>query len=621
MRTLSVNDPYIPGCSQREPRGFQKPSLTEELKAAYQAKFCEAGRLETHTGLRDSQGARVVKYRDLPETKVNGCPYAIDRDERGELQCHFPVGMPNAHELIIGATGSGKTTSLVEPRLRVLSTKKNRASLFLTDPKGELLRRHGDHLRRQGYRVQLLNFKDVSHSDTWNPLLEVYDAWMRHAQVTNSFARMSGWDRLVDYELASDPESYSEVFWVCDGRAFSTRDAAVRWRDDQVAYALANTADLIRQLSYAFIPDSMVASHDPSWMLGARDILSGMIYLILEDALDHRSGMGREQMNLMTLQAYSDLVRGEALGSGGVTPLLQTNKLSHKSLRNTSIQMLRNYLENAPSTSRSYAGIYRNAMQEWFHAKVFTITNSSTIDLGDGDEPVAIFLITRDSERSDFVIASLFIDWVYRKLLERADSSGGRLSNEFIFLLDEFPNIPPIRDFTSKITAARSRNIAFQMVLQSYAQLSDVYGTNAAQVIIDNCDCTFLGSKNHETKARFAKECGRQTVPSLEAVLDPTVHRMVEVPVITVDRLERLEPGQMYMRRMGMPLLLTQCEPCYRCPELTPERTTSPKELGIEAPPYNDPRYRYEYLENDMKMGEFYRSRLVAQQLAGELVP
>lgn len=177
----------------------------------------------------------------------------------------------------------------------------------------------------------------------------------------------------------------------------------------------------------------------------------------------------------------------------------------------------------------------------------------------------------------------------------------------FFFILDEFVNIPKIKDFTCKITAARSRKISFHMILQSYAQLDEVYGPNAARTIADNCDVVFLGSKNFETKARFAKECGKQMVPHLDSVLNPVVDRMVEIPMITVSRLEELRQGQMYLRRAGMPLLLTRYEPCYRCSELTSERAATPEEMGIKAPSYNSDRFRYGYLESDQTMAEYSR--------------
>lgn len=606
MKSLCATYQYSPRVPRRERHGYAGQSLAEELKSVYRATYSESGRLDSYTGLQGGKGVKIVKYKDLPAVEVGGYPYAVDRDEQGELQCYFSVGVPNAHELIIGATGSGKTTALVEPRIRALSTKKNKASMFISDPKGEIFQRHAGHLESQGYRVYVLNFKDPAFSNTWNPLHEVFDVWMR--QTEKSFMRVRGWEHLAEYELRDDPGVFSETFWVCDGKAFASEKAARRWCEDQTAPILAEAADLIHQLVQAFIPDSMIGKADPTWMLGARDILTGLIYLMLEDAQDEpRTGFVKNHMNLVTLQKYFERIRSTVMTANGNIPLLQSKKLLHHNDRDISINILRTYFESAPTTSRCYAGSFRNALIEWFNPKIFTICSQNSIDLDMKNGPVAIFLATRDSESSDFAIAGMFIDWVYRKLLEQADRNGGKLEREFYFILDEFSNIPKIRDFPNKITASRSRGISFSMILQSYTQLDDVYGPNTAQTIADNCDVAFLGSKNFRTLERFSKECGKRMVPSLDAVLNPTVDRMVEVPVMTVSRLEELKQGQMYLKRAGLPLIQSWYEPCYRCPELTSERTMAPEEMGIVSPAYSSDKFRYGYLESDLTMAEYSR--------------
>lgn len=613
MKLLSAACSYIPPAPRTARRGLGKKSIAEELKAAYAAAYYESGRLETLTSIRSSPAVKTIKFKDLEKNEIDGYPCAIDRDEQGGLQCHFPVGVSNAHELIIGSTGSGKTTSLVEPRIRALSTKKNKASLFVSDPKGELFLRHADYLRSQNYRVYVLNFKDVLYSDSWNPLEEVYHVWMRQAELKKSLRMAEGEVCLDEHERQADETGRADAFWVCGGKTFPSEEAAKRWYNDQLGLIHAETADLIHQLVHAFIPDIHIASHDPSWGLGARDILAGLIYLMLEDALDERTGFTLAHMNLINLQNYYECIRSGVMRTENV-PLLQFNKLKHKSNQDISIQLLRNYLNNAPSTSRSYAGVFRNAMQEWFSPKIFTITSHNSLDISEDGGPLAIFLITRDSEQSDFVIAGMVIDWIYRKLLEQADGNGGRLKNEFYFLLDEFSNIPKINDFTNKITSARSRNISFHMILQSYAQLNAVYEAGA-QVITDNSDCVFLGSKDFRTKERFSKECGRRTVPCLDSVLNSAVDRMAEIPIVTISRLEELQQGQMYLRRTGMPLLFTRYEPSFLCPEFAPDHALTPKEMGIRSVPYNSEEFLYPYLATNQTLAEYCRTRNLPGQV------
>ena len=225
--------------------------------------------------------------------------------------------------------------------------------MFISDPKGEIFQRHADHLERQGYRFYLLNFKDPAYSNAWNPLWEIFDVWMQQAELKKSFTQVRGWEHLAKYELMDDPGVFSETFWVCGGKkAFASEKTARRWCEDQTAPILAETADLIHQLVHAFIPDNMLGSHDPSWMYGARDILTGLIYLMLEDAQDEsRTGFVKNHMNLMNLQEYFERIRSTVVTPNGNIALLQSKKLAHKSDRDISIKILRSYLENAVNTT------------------------------------------------------------------------------------------------------------------------------------------------------------------------------------------------------------------------------------------------------------------------------
>lgn len=571
MKTLTKEYRHIVSNTQRrETARLCKSSLSEELRDTYTKKYCEGGNLREYTDIAGSEDVRIVKYKDLPDVEIAGYPYAVDWDENGDLRCHFSLASPAVHELVVGTTGCGKTTCCVEPRLRILSSKKNRSNLFITDVKGELFEHNAEHLRKRGYQIYLLNFKDVLHSDCWNPLAEIYDSWMRQKAAVETLT----------------------------GRRL----------EDAMAEIQSETADLVYQIVHTLIPDTMLSKTDPSWFMGAQEILSSIIYAMLEDALDPRAGFTRDNMNLQTVQEYFDAIRTAVMNPNGTnTPLLKTKKLAHKKAGDISIKQMRSYLETAPTTSRCYCGCLRNAMQGWFNSKIFTVTNGQTVEIiPDGEKPFAVFLTVRDYEKSDYAIASLFIDFVYRKLLTYADRHHGKMTRETFLLLDEFTNSSPIRDFENKIATSRSRNIFFHMFIQSYAQLSDVYGPAAAQTIMDNCNShVFLGSQNYETRARFAKECGKQAIPSLESVLSPAANRIVEVPLLTIEKLESLTLGQMYTKRAGMPVLLAECVPSYQCGEFAGERMMSPEEMGIESLPYNSEKYRYAYLETNLSMEEF----------------
>lgn len=59
----------------------------------------------------------------------------------------------NNNVLVVGATGTGKTTGIVEPNVRQAS-----GSYIVVDPKGKLHEKHKKYLEEKGYAVRKLNF-------------------------------------------------------------------------------------------------------------------------------------------------------------------------------------------------------------------------------------------------------------------------------------------------------------------------------------------------------------------------------------------------------------------------------------------------------------------------------
>lgn len=71
------------------------------------------------------------------------------------------------HSLVIGATGSGKTSRIIDQQVNLLG--KAGESMVVTDPKGEIFAKHGEMLKEKGYDVIVVNFRDPQNGSCWNP--------------------------------------------------------------------------------------------------------------------------------------------------------------------------------------------------------------------------------------------------------------------------------------------------------------------------------------------------------------------------------------------------------------------------------------------------------------------
>ena len=82
------------------------------------------------------------------------------------------ITMQNNNDLIIGCSGSGKTTGYVIPNL--LNANH---SMVLTDTKGDLYSRYADALRARGFEVRCINIVNPEKSYGYNPIdyIQRYD--------------------------------------------------------------------------------------------------------------------------------------------------------------------------------------------------------------------------------------------------------------------------------------------------------------------------------------------------------------------------------------------------------------------------------------------------------------
>lgn len=154
---------------------------------------------------------------------------------------------------------------------------------------------------------------------------------------------------------------------------------------------------------------------------------------------------------------------------------------------------------------------------------VQNLTAQSDIDLTEPKyKKTAYFCIVSDSESTFDFVAGLFFSFLFIKLTKYADFYKDIIpikdQQEVYFILDEFPNIGAIPDFTKKISTLRSRGIICFVIFQNIAQLQNRYPNNGWLEILGNCDSQlFLGASDDMTAKQVSEHMGVTTVETHSA--------------------------------------------------------------------------------------------------------
>jgi len=127
-----------------------------------------------------------------------------------------------------------------------------------------------------------------------------------------------------------------------------------------------------------------------------------------------------------------------------------------------------------------------------------------------GDEKSILYLITPDEKTTYSMLISNFVHQAYSILISHATALPERkLARRVNFILDEFAQLPYIKDFPSAITAARSRNIRFTLCVQSMHQLIATYNDDAETILGNMGNTIFLNSRELPLLQRIADLCGK----------------------------------------------------------------------------------------------------------------
>ena len=508
-------------------------------------------------------------YNNAGEEKRDGVPMRAILDRKGRLQCNF---MPNAHSLIIGATGSGKTTTFINPMIQLLGATNCGSSMIMTDPKGELFAMHSKYLQERGYDVKLLDLRDTYSSSRWNPLGSIWDMYQDYVNAGKGIIvhRDNMWDYPELKRMDGLAES-GEIWAQWQGKAYADLTHCY----DDVSVAKQKIYDEmyedLNDLISVICP--VENEKDPLWEKGARSIIMATCLAMLEDSEDPSLGMTKEKFNFFNLN--------KALANSENNYQALKDYFNGRSPLSQAVTLSRQVLSAAEATMSSYMSITYDKLNMFNDRGLCGLTSDTDIVASQfAERPTALFMKIPDEKDTRHGLAAVFVLCMYKALIKVASAREDlSLPRNVYFILDEFGNMPRIEKFDKMITVGRSRKIWFNMVVQSYSQLNNVYGEKVADIVKSNCAMKmFIGSNDIGTCKEFSELCGNMTVRTNSTSTglgskegDVNVSTQTQVrPLIYPSELQKLNnkvsTGNAIIVTFGNYPLKTKYTPSYKCP-------------------------------------------------------
>lgn len=207
-----------------------------------------------------------------------------------------------------------------------------------------------------------------------------------------------------------------------------------------------------------------------------------------------------------------------------MTKILQNSSKDYIELRNyfagrsvlsKAYSLSKQVCDAAEQTRASYMSIVYEKLTMFNDAGICALTSASDFSSEQlAEKPTALFLKIPDEKDTRHNLAAIFILNIYKTLIKVASATEDlTLPRNVYFIMDEFGNMPKIEKFDKFITVGRSRKIWFTMIVQSYAQLNNVYGQTVADIVKGNCGIKmFIGSNDMNTCKEYSELCGNITV-------------------------------------------------------------------------------------------------------------
>ena len=390
---------------------------------------------QTNTAAQTKPLAKTLN-RTITRNKPRSSRYDVYR-LGADPQCHVSTNSfetrLNNNIMVIGGSGSGKTTGISLPML-LHSKYTNPVAIFT---KRTLMMQVARYLKKARHmNVTILDISQPENSDAgYDPLKQC-----------RNMADLRDLCRAIVYKDPSIGSTAKDPYW--DESACGVLECMVEYvlRDTQGKGGMADVLELLDE--FRFVP---VDNQDGEMYYS--DTVQGKISRWLPKLTHNTSVLG-------TWNTFTNLANTTArcIVSSLRTPV--------DSVFTTDI---RSFLKNG-----------KQFEAEWLLQK-----------------NTALFICMSPVSTAHRRFATLLYSQLFKNLYELAErQEDGRLPHPVNIICDDF-STSPIQGFPDMISIMREKNISTTILLQSLSQLEHTYGSASAVTVCNNCDrLVYLGSND-----------------------------------------------------------------------------------------------------------------------------
>ena len=355
----------------------------------------------------------------------------------------------DTHTLILGATRSGKDRTIVIQTIGTLALAGE--SIITTDPKPEEFYYFSNLLKLLDYDVLTIDFKNPKKSTRYNFLQQI-----------------------INYVDSDDMPSAIDATWDLVAELVGEPKGERLWNDGEASMIAAGTMAVV---------------------------------------YDNRAPENHKYRNLTNVFYFlSQMCTPIQVGNASVLPInkyVQDLPIEHPSKGLLSVS------EVAPSRTRG--SFYTSALMTlrlFTNPLIADMTSQTDYDpMAVGRKKTAIFIILPEDRKTYHSLASLYCTQQYQMLSKAADLRGGRLARRVNYVINEYGSFTKITIFTAMQTVGGGKGIRFNIFVQDYKQIDDVYEATQASIIRSNCEnWIYLQTDDPDTLKGLSEKLGKYTI-------------------------------------------------------------------------------------------------------------